>query len=327
MRVNINFKNFRKRDREGTIIREDDELEKTEPRRRKAARELRERERYLKLESSFFYLFKKMIKNLRYKLKNIDQIKYNLKQTPRSHYFLFFATVFLGIIGIALNINTYKELAKEKYSTYTLSSEEDTDKEKIDVSKYETNVSSISEKAEETKVVAANSNNVVASNTEKKQDSTKNITTIEKPVQVIKKEAYVFKYIKPIEGAKVLKIFSMDNVIYSKTLDMWKTHEGIDFSATIGTKVISIEKGVIEKVYTDTLYGVSIILNHGNGYKSIYRNLDEKVTAKEGQSVTKGQNIGIIGNTGNCENKDESHLHFELVKGTDIVNPSVIGIS
>lgn len=329
MRVNINLKNFRNRDREGLVIENECDDKKIEPKRRRAIRELKEKEFKKKQQSSVMISINKRLKDIIIKLKDKDKVKDSLKKTPVAYYILFFLTVVLCTIGMLLNINTYKELGREKYSIYTAN--DNAKYNNIDNSnivhsnKYEKDSSSISQKAKESKAIIANSSNVVVSSKKAPIDNSK-VKGVKNPSTEIKKEEYIFKYIKPIEGAKVSKIFSIDNVIYSKTLDMWKIHEGLDFLADIGTKVMAIEKGKIEKIYTDSLYGVSIILNHGNGYKSVYRNLDEKTFVKEGQSVVKGQNIALVGNTAICEIKDESHLHFELIKNADIVNPAVIGI-
>ena len=140
-------------------------------------------------------------------------------------------------------------------------------------------------------------------------------------------EAYVYSYtyIGPVEG-NTLKEYSMDKVIYSKTLDMWKVHDGIDIKAGIGTEVKASENGIVERVYEDLLYGYSVIINHQNGIKTIYRNLDNEMLVKENDKVQKGNAIGRVGNTANSECKDESHLHFEVVQNSQIVNPSIIGI-
>jgi len=118
----------------------------------------------------------------------------------------------------------------------------------------------------------------------------------------------------------------MDKVIYSKTLDMWKVHDGIDIIASVGTNVKSCEKGTIERIYEDSFYGYSVIINHKNGIKTIYRNLNSNILVKENENVEKGQVIGNIGNSASGESKDESHLHFEVVQNSEIVNPSIIGI-
>lgn len=309
MRVNINLENFRKRNKEGIAIKEDNCGENIELTRRKLIREEKEKKENLKKQNSLISKIKRTFTGIKSKLTDKVRFKENLKKASYGYYVLFVATIILGTIGTALNISTYKEFGKEKYSTYSLNKE--VKPETIAPQKYKEEASSIAYKTEPDKPVISTSNNVVLS--EKKEET--------KATKIV---SYVFKYISPIKGSKVSKVFSLDKVIYSETLEMWKIHEGIDLAANIKTKVISIEKGKIERIYSDSLYGTSVILNHENGYKSIYRNLDKDVSVKEGQSVIKGQNIGMVGNTAICEIKDPSHLHLEVIKNSEIVNPESI---
>ena len=75
------------------------------------------------------------------------------------------------------------------------------------------------------------------------------------------------------------------------------------------------------KIYNDSLYGYSVIVNHQNGIKTIYRNLDNETLVNENQEIEKETVIGRVGNTAISECKDESHLHFEVVVNGTRVNP------
>jgi len=128
---------------------------------------------------------------------------------------------------------------------------------------------------------------------------------------------------KPLEG-KIQKMYSIDNVIYSKTLNKWKTHEGIDISSPVGTAVLAMEKGKIEKIYDDALLGKTIVISHIAGYKSVYSNLEENVFVNIGDSVVKGQRIGRVGATAKSESLDEPHLHLCVYLGSNTVDPTYI---
>ena len=80
----------------------------------------------------------------------------------------------------------------------------------------------------------------------------------------------------------------------------------------------------MEKVYEDSFYGVTVVIDHGQGYKSSYSNLDSDVNVKVKETVTKGKVIGKISNTAIGEIKDDPHLHFTLIKDNQIVDPSYI---
>lgn len=126
-----------------------------------------------------------------------------------------------------------------------------------------------------------------------------------------------------LEG-EVQKMYSIDKVIYSKTLQQWKTHDGIDISADKDTIVKAIEKGVVESVYNDSFYGMTIEIEHINGYRSVYSNLENNVYVTVGESVVRGQKIGKVGNTSVGEYLDEPHLHFNLYLNDKSVNPTYI---
>jgi septal ring factor EnvC (AmiA/AmiB activator) len=83
---------------------------------------------------------------------------------------------------------------------------------------------------------------------------------------------------------------------------------GIAIGAPVGTPVKAVEAGTVERVQGLGTYGLTVILDHGNGYRSLYMHLDEaKVTL--GEKIAKGQVIGTVGG----ENSDEGpHLQFEI---------------
>lgn len=142
-------------------------------------------------------------------------------------------------------------------------------------------------------------------------------------------EAHILKakeeliFIPALEG-EVQKIYSQDKVIYSKTLNQWKTHEGIDIAPTKNSNVMAIEKGVVDSIYMDDFYGMTVKIEHIDGYMSSYSNLDENVCVNVGESVIKGQKIGKVGNTAVGEALDNPHLHFVLYLNNKIVNPTYI---
>lgn len=129
-----------------------------------------------------------------------------------------------------------------------------------------------------------------------------------------------FKIIMPVSG-DILKEFSNDNLVYSATFGDYRTHNGIDIKTKRSEAVFSVADGVVENVYSDSLEGIVIEINHNNGFKSIYKNLSSDKMVKKGESVTEGQVISGVGETAIFEAKDEEHLHFEIKKDDVFVNP------
>ncbi len=96
-----------------------------------------------------------------------------------------------------------------------------------------------------------------------------------------------------------------------------KFHNGMDFSANIGTPVYATGDGVIKKAGWQSGYGKIIVVSHGFGYETWYAHLN-KYNVRVGQKVVRGEVIGEVGNTGKSTGP---HLHYEVhVKGK-VVNP------
>lgn len=96
-----------------------------------------------------------------------------------------------------------------------------------------------------------------------------------------------------------------------------KFHEGMDFSANIGTPVYATGNGRVKKAGWQSGYGKLIIIDHGFGYETWYAHLND-YNVRAGQKVVRGEVIGEVGNTGKSTGP---HLHYEVhVKGK-VVNP------
>lgn len=128
------------------------------------------------------------------------------------------------------------------------------------------------------------------------------------------------KYIMPLSGNVQLK-YAMDSLVYSKTLDQYMTHPGVDISAEMSSKVTAVADGTVTKVYNDDRYGMTVQITHKDGCISTYSNLSAQGLAEVGDEVTQGQTIGCVGDTALFESLDESHLHFEMSKNGEYVNP------
>ena len=130
----------------------------------------------------------------------------------------------------------------------------------------------------------------------------------------------VLKFIMPVDG-EVYRDFSEDTLVYSNTLEQWISHIGIDILSEKATPIKVIEDGVVTDIKQDPRYGYTIIVDHGQGYKSVYCNLSTLDMVYLNKNVEKGQVISGVGDTALFESKDDSHLHFELIKDGQYVNP------
>lgn len=217
-----------------------------------------------------------------------EKIKNNEQKPNVKQYVLLVLMVIVGLLSISLSMSKNKETSKEKYDTYKL---EDVNNVNLENTKYQTAISSIST----------------------------NVSNVEE-----KKKVEV-KYTLPTDGV-IIKRYSTEELILSETLDMWMTHDGIDVSGNIGDSVYAVEDGTVEDIYLDALYGTSIIINHKDGITSVYSNLQEEVKTKKGENVKKGTVIGKIGKTAIIEVNDEPHIHLEILKDGNNIDPSQIGL-
>lgn len=91
-------------------------------------------------------------------------------------------------------------------------------------------------------------------------------------------------------------------------------HTGVDFAASTGTQVVAVTSGeVVSAGYGGSAYGNEVVIRHDDGYYSQYAHLSS-VSVSAGQLVTAGQEIGLVGSTGNATGP---HLHFEIRTGPE----------
>lgn len=95
-------------------------------------------------------------------------------------------------------------------------------------------------------------------------------------------------------------------------------HEGIDIANQTGTPIYATAAGTVSRVDFDSGYGKRIIINHANVYETVYAHL-YSFLVQQGDVITKGQIIGLMGNTGTSTGP---HLHYEVRTAAGKVNPS-----
>lgn len=123
----------------------------------------------------------------------------------------------------------------------------------------------------------------------------------------------------PTSEYTVIKEASIDKLVYMPSLNMWKTHNGVDFGVKEKSPINSVYSGKVEKVETSTLEGVVVTVKLNNGMTAIYKSLSS-ASVKVGDSVANGAQIGVAG-TMLSESDLGVHLHLELKKDGKFVNP------
>lgn len=127
-------------------------------------------------------------------------------------------------------------------------------------------------------------------------------------------------------GDLVIKDYSDGVILYSETMQDWRVHNGIDFGDNLGQSVLSIAEGKVLDVQEDTMWGVIVTIDHGEGIVAQYCGLVKSSTPEVGTTVEQGVVIGKLGEIP-CESKDGPHLHLEITRDGTHVDPLKLMLS
>lgn len=137
---------------------------------------------------------------------------------------------------------------------------------------------------------------------------------------VAKKKEKLFNHIpaiQPVANKELKRLASGYGMRLHPILKIGRMHWGMDFKADTGTPIYATADAVVDRADRMGGYGNVVVLNHGNGYETLYAHMSKhNVTA--GQQVKRGDVIGYVGNTGLSSGP---HLHYEVHKNKEKVNP------
>ena len=124
--------------------------------------------------------------------------------------------------------------------------------------------------------------------------------------------------IQPLSNKDLKRLSSFYGYRTDPIYKIKKFHEGVDFSAPLGTEIYATGDGVVVEVKASRRhYGNTVIIDHGYGYQTVYAHL-HKFNVKKGDRVKRGETIAFVGNTGKST---APHLHYEVRKNNRAVNP------
>lgn len=124
-------------------------------------------------------------------------------------------------------------------------------------------------------------------------------------------------------SSNIIKGYSNDNPVFSKTLSDWRVHNATDFSAEQGSTVKAMSGGEVTDVYDDPSLGMTVVISHDSGYTSYYSGLGDTVLVEKGQKISSGDDIGSI-NDVPSETSDGFHLHLVVKQGDNLIDPMSI---
>ena len=133
----------------------------------------------------------------------------------------------------------------------------------------------------------------------------------------------VSAFAMPLTG-EILNAYSNGELVKSKTLGEWRTHDGVDIKAAEGTPVKSLNDGKVIDIREDSQWGVTIEIEYPNNITAIFCGLSDDVKVKKGQEVKLGDVIGSVGNTSIIESAEEMHLHLGMKQDGAWIDPMSI---
>ena len=191
-----------------------------------------------------------------------------------------------------------------------------------EVNSTETNIETKTENKEEPNKNTITNTKSNTSTEKKDEETNQDKTNEEAPVkkEETEKKDPVFTY--PVKG-EIIADYAKDKLIYSNTLGEWITHFGIDIKAAKTTVVTASADGTVKSIKNDPRYGLTVVIEHANDFSTVYSNLLTAEFVSTGEKVKSGQTIGTVGNTASFEILDESHLHFEILKSGEQIDPNM----
>ena len=163
----------------------------------------------------------------------------------------------------------------------------------------------------------------IAINTSNYENKTKEEKPVENKQEETKQEEVKDpSFVKPADG-EIVKDYSKDNLVYSSTLEEWTTHLGIDIAMQKTDVVKAVADGKVKSIKNDPRYGLTVVIEHQNGFESIYSSLLTAEFITVGEEIKQGSTIATVGNTATFEIADTTHLHFEIKKDGQNVDPNI----
>lgn len=124
--------------------------------------------------------------------------------------------------------------------------------------------------------------------------------------------------IQPVANKDLKRMASGYGMRIHPIYKTFKMHTGMDFTAPVGTEIRATGNGTVARVeFNGRGYGNNVVINHGFGYSTLYGHMS-KMVVRPGQHVNRGDLIGYVGNSGTSTGP---HLHYEVHRGGNPVNP------
>ena len=126
--------------------------------------------------------------------------------------------------------------------------------------------------------------------------------------------------------SNIVTPFSGGELVKNETTGSWQTHNGVDIACEVGTEVYAVSGGEVTAVKNDALWGVTLLLDHKNGYTTKYCGLNADLAVQEGDKLNGGDVIGTVGGSADIESSLAPHIHIEMTHNGAFIDPlSLLG--
>jgi murein DD-endopeptidase MepM/ murein hydrolase activator NlpD len=132
------------------------------------------------------------------------------------------------------------------------------------------------------------------------------------------KKALGEQWISPLAGA--WRLTSLVGYRSDPFNGVRQYHNGIDMAISQGTPIRAAMGGTVASTGFSNTYGYFVVINHGNGYQTMYGHMS-KILTKKGVTVNQGTQIGLVGSTGYSTGP---HLHFTVYKNGAVIDPRTL---
>lgn len=120
---------------------------------------------------------------------------------------------------------------------------------------------------------------------------------------------------------EIVGAFSGGELVKSITTGSWQTHNGVDILAEVGSEVYAVSGGEIMEIKDDSVWGVTVLIDHHNGFMTKYCGLSSGLEVQCGDIMVSGDLIGTVGNTADIESAVAPHLHMEVTHNGSYIDP------
>lgn len=254
-----------------------------------------------------------------------DKESFKEKFAQKGIYLTVAAGFLILIVSVVVSYYTTGRLPEEPGNVTTITSAES------DTRWAQAEKTDVEDTRDELRTTASTEDGSMQENTTHEQMTAEETThgAVKETVQSSAKETQATQTSAPSKqqfsyptSGKIIKSFSADKLLFSKTMGDWRTHRGTDFEMSEGDKVYSIGNGQVKRVTSEVKWGYCIEVDYGE-FTARYCGINQENAVSVGQQVYKNTVIGTV-STSPCEELDGTHLHLEIIKDGKYIDPITV---